>query len=188
LLAKISDFFFDISSGRIALLALLIFLLFGALVLPRQAALAEQISGGAGSPDTTLFYSTEDLYNVAKEYGQEGRRAYIRSRYSFDVAFPLVYGFFLVTAISWFAVKLPQTASKIRLVNLAPLIGVLFDFFENAATSIVMLRYPAKTALIASIAPIISILKWVFVYGSFLILSVLIIYWILGMIRQKNTP
>jgi len=86
-----------LSSGTVALAGLVIFLLFGALVLPGQAAAAEKASGGAGSPDTSFLYTPDDLLRQAEAYGAQGRAAYVRARWTFDLAFPLVYGFFLVT-------------------------------------------------------------------------------------------
>jgi hypothetical protein len=46
----------------VTLLALAVFLLFSALVLPQQARQAEESSAGAGSPDRSFFYSPADLY------------------------------------------------------------------------------------------------------------------------------
>jgi len=182
-LIRISDFLHDVSSGKLALLALIIFILFGAFVLPREAARAEQVSEGAGSPDTNLFYTAGDLYELAEIYGPEGRVAYVRARYTFDVAFPLVYGFFLVTAISWIVGRVIEGGSRFRLVNLAPVFAVLFDFLENLSTSAVMLRYPQQTA-VAYLAPILSLIKWIFVYGSFVILGLLLIFRILRLVRN----
>jgi len=79
----------------------LIFALEVAFVLPQQAERAESVSQGAGSPDTSFFYSSTDLYNMAETYGAEGRTAYVCARFTFDLIFPLTYLFFLATSISW---------------------------------------------------------------------------------------
>ncbi|NBD35726.1 MAG: hypothetical protein GVY30_06970, partial [Chloroflexi bacterium] len=95
---RISVWLRNISTGWIALAALAIFLLFTALVLPRQAAQSEAETGEAGSPDTSLFYAPDELYRLAEAYGPSGRAAYIRARFTFDVIWPLVYTAFLSTA------------------------------------------------------------------------------------------
>jgi hypothetical protein len=182
----LSYFFIRLSSGRLTLLAAAIFLLFGALVLPRQAERAERYSEGVGSPDTRLFYTSDDLYEFAKAYGSEGRKEYVRTRYTFDVAFPIVYGFFLVTTNSWLVSRSFGPGQKLRLLNLAPVVAVLLDYLENLATSIVMLQYPSKTGIVAAIAPWLSITKWSFLYGSFLILGVLFFYWIVNILKHRN--
>jgi hypothetical protein len=174
----------NVSRGWVVLTAVVVFLAFGAFILPQEAERAEQISGGAGSPDTTLFYNARQLYSIAEAYGPEGRAAYVRARYTFDVAFPLVYGFFLVTLISWFSMKVIPNENALRLMNLVPVIGVLFDFLENISTSLVMLRYPERTPFVAQMAPILSLIKWIFVYGSFLVLGVLVAVWLFITIRK----
>jgi hypothetical protein len=162
----------DRSTGRVALVALVVFLLFGALVLPRQAAAAEKASGGAGSPDTSLVYSSEDLLQQAEAYGEAGRAAYVRARWTFDLAFPLVYGFFLVTSIGWSLRQAPPASSAWKLLTLVPAAAVLFDLLENTATSVVMAAYPAAPALAAVLAPWLTLAKWILVYASFGILAV----------------
>lgn len=170
--ARISQALYRLSSGRVALLALVIFVLFTALVLPGQAQQAEAQSGGAGSPDTSFFYSPEDLYSFAQAYGPEGRAAYVRARFTFDLVWPLVYTFFLATGISWLLGRVFEPDSSWRLANLAPLLALLFDYLENSATSLVMLRYPELTPAAAWLAPVFTLIKWLFVYGSFGLLLV----------------
>lgn len=175
----LSDWLNNKTSGSLALAALVLFVAFTAVVLPRQAAQAEQVSGDAGSPDSSFFYSANDLYNWAEMYGEQGRRAYVRARLTFDVVWPLVYTLFLVTALSWLMRRaFPQHRLWSR-SNLAPLLGMLFDFLENGAAALVMARYPQTTPIVASLAGFLTALKWLFVYGSFVLLlvGVLVLGW-----------
>ncbi len=148
-------------------LTLLIFLLFTTLVLPRQARLADQNTGGSGSPDTSFFYTREILYQYAQEYGAAGRQAYIRARYTFDVIWPLVYTAFLTAGISWFGKQVPWGETFWRKAPLLPMLGTLFDYLENAATSLVMAAYPLRINLAAGAAPGFTLIKWLMVAGSF---------------------
>ena len=171
MLKNLSNKLYQLSSGAVTILALVIFALVVAFVLPAQAQRAEVDSGGADSPDMSFFYTSEDLYNMAETYGADGRAAYIRARFTFDLIFPLSYLFFLATSISWVmkrAVKIPE--SRWRLLNLFPVFGVLFDYLENISTSIVMANYPQQTFLFDTLAPIFTLVKWFFVNGSFVIL------------------
>jgi hypothetical protein len=167
---RITDWLRRISTGRVALAALIMFLLFSALVLPRQATKAEQETGGTGSPDTSFSYSVGDLYRMAEAYGVQGRQAYIRARFTFDLVWPLVYTFFLVTAISWVFGRAFAPDSRWQRANLAPLLGALFDYLENLSTSLVMLRYPAHTAVVDLLAPVFTALKWSLLGASFILL------------------
>ena len=166
-----SNKLYQLSSGAVTIIALVIFALVVAFVLPTQAQRAEAASGGADSPDMSFFYTSDDLYNMAETYGADGRAAYIRARFTFDLIFPLSYLFFLATSISWVmkrAVSNPD--SRWRLLNLFPVFGVLFDYLENISTSIVMANYPQQTFLFDTLAPIFTLVKWFFVNGSFVIL------------------
>lgn len=157
------------TTGWLVLAALLLFLAFTALVLPRQAAQAEQDTGGACSPDTTLFYTADDLVGWAEAYGQAGRAAYVRARLTFDVVWPLVYTFFLTTALSWLMPRAFAGRMWAR-ANLVPVAGMLFDFLENGAAALVMARYLATTPVVGTLAGPLTFLKWLFVGGSFALL------------------
>jgi hypothetical protein len=163
---RLSDFLYKIMNGWVAILALVVFLLFAGLVLPGQAASAETYSGNAGSPDLSFYYSTQDLYHMAEVYGEQGRGAYIRARFTFDLIWPLVYTFFLCTAISWVYARAFTTNSLWRGANLVPVLAMLFDYLENLSTSLVMLRYPHPTIVVDSLAPLFTMVKWVLVIGS----------------------
>jgi hypothetical protein len=184
---RLSAFLQRCSPGWVALLALLMFMVFAATVLPEQAAQAEQTSGGGKSPDLSLWYSPGDLYRMAESYGADGRQAYILSHFTFDVVFPIVYGFFLVTAISWLFGKGFPKDSPWQLANLLPLAAMLFDFLENITTSLVMSRFPAETPIVAALAPVCTFLKWMCVGGSMLLLVVGVVAAVTAGIKRKRS-
>lgn len=178
---NLSNRLYQISTGWVALAALLVFLLFTALVLPGQAAEAQTYSGQVGSPDTSLFYTAERLYQFAESYGPQGRQAYIRARWTFDVVWPLVYTAFLTTSISWLILQTKQKESKLRFANLIPISGMLLDFIENAMTSFIMARFPLKTPILAHLAGLFTTLKWLLIAVSFaaLFYALLLAVWVL---------
>jgi hypothetical protein len=160
------------STGWLALLALVIFVLFVALVLPAQAARADENSAGATTPDLSIYYSARDLYRWAEAYGPLGRQAYVRARLTFDVIWPLVYTFFLVTATSWLYRRAFAAGSAWQSANLVPLMGMLFDFLENFSTSMVMLRFPEPTQILDSLAGVFTMVKWALMSASLILLVV----------------
>jgi len=166
---RLSDLLRRLSTGPVTLAALVIFVLFTALVLPQQAAKAEMETGSADSPDTSFFYTPGDLYRMAESYGEQGRQAYVRARFTFDLVWPLVYTVFLTTAISWVYRAFPP-GSRWQRANLVPLLGALFDYLENLSTSVVMARYPAQTAAVDTAAPLFTALKWGMIGLSFALL------------------
>jgi len=167
---RFSLWLYRISTGKRALLFLLIFVFFAILVLPGQSSDADAYGRDVGSPDLSFFYSPEDLYQMAEAYGEDGRDAYIQARFTFDVVWPIVYGAFLVTAISWLFLRSIPTCSWLRPMNLVPLFGMLFDYLENLSTSLVMWRYPLRTAFIDSLAGVFTLIKWILISGAFVLL------------------
>jgi hypothetical protein len=141
------------------------FIGFMIFVLPAVSATTKEITGSSLSPDTSFFYSVETLYQIAEEYGEAGREYYINSRFTFDVLWPVVYGFFLVSALS-LTFKRPIAGKSFYLFNLLPIFGDVFDFLENVMTAYVMFRYPL-TSFVAYIAPYFTLMKWLLIYLAF---------------------
>ena len=169
---KLSDWIRHVSTGWVALLTLVIFFLFTALVLPGQASRARADTGAAGSPDTSFYYTADDLYRMAEAYGVQGRVAYVRARFTFDLIWPLVYTVFLSTGISWVYGRAFAPGSLWQRANLAPVWGALLDYMENISTSAVMIRYPSPTPVVDMLAAVLTMCKWVLVGGSFALLVV----------------
>lgn len=185
---RLSDRLHQISTGKVTLAALVIFLLFTALVLPGQAADADEIAGDAETPDLSLYYTADELYQMAQAYGEEGRAAYVRARFTFDVVWPLVYTFFLVTALSWLTGRVFPADSVWQLANLAPILAALLDFLENLATSLIMWRFPIQTPVVDLLAGPFTTLKWLFVSGSFVLLVAAAGAGIWRVARGRRTP
>lgn len=167
---KISDWIHRVSRSHVVLSTLVIFLLFTALVLPGQSASMRMDAHDAGSPDLSFYYTAGDLYQMAKAYGETGRDAYVRMRFTFDVIWPLVYTIFLTTAISWVCRKAFAPGSLWQRANLVPIWGALLDYLENISTSLVMMRYPSHTPGVDVLAPAFTMAKWILVGGSIVLL------------------
>jgi hypothetical protein len=185
ILRRFSDWLRAVSSGWVALAALVVFVLFSILVLPGQSASAEMAAGGAGSPDTSFTYTAQDLYNMAEAYGEQGRKAYVQARFTFDLVWPLMYTLFLVTATSWVYGKAFAPGSLWQLANLVPVLGALFDYVENVSTSLVMGRYPDPTPVVATLAPVFTLVKWVLLGLSFVLLIVGIVVAVWRWVRSR---
>ncbi len=183
-MALLSAWLVRVSKGWLVLQSLLVFVLFMIFVLPDQAAKAEAYTQGGDSPDTSFFYTPEKLLQMAESYGEEGRQAYIQARFTFDLVFPAVYGLFLITAISWLADRTFSAGSMWRRLNLVPAAGVMFDLLENISASVVMARYPNSSLLFGWLSSGFTLLKWVFVYGSFIVLLIFVLYWLYKRIKH----
>lgn len=180
---RFSQSLYGIISFKVFLVALLLFLFFLGFVLPREAQRFEGYTQSGESPDTSLIYSSHDLYRMAHEYGEDGRSYYIRSRFTFDIIWPLIYLFFLVSSMSMVWGSLDGSW---RMVNLIPFGGLIFDYLENGMASIVMYRYPLSSPIPASLAPIFTFVKWVFVGASFSLLLLGILFYLVRRLTERG--
>jgi hypothetical protein len=188
MLHRLSSWLSNISTGQVALISVLVFVLFTVLVLPSQAANSTSQASEAGSPDLSFYYSLTELYRMAESYGQAGREDYIRVRFTFDLIWPFVYGFFLVVSVSWLLKNTFPAESKWQRANLLPLAGVIFDYLENISTSLVMGRYPAQTPVVDWMAGIFTAFKWITIGGSFAILVGALVLAIWEKVTREGVP
>lgn len=176
------------STGKLTIAGLVLFVLFSIVFLPVQSQQVEAYSQGMGSPDTSLFYTPADLYEMANVYGEEGRIAYINARFSFDIAFPIIYAFFLTNAIGWFSKRVLAQQSSLHSGNVLPLYAFVFDILENISTSMVFKNFPQQSRFWASLAPFCTLVKWIYVCASFALLLGLVIAYIIQRIKKPAEP
>ena len=175
------NFMNKLTNKKTLLLSIIVFILFMSIVLP---VVSEYTASelGSSSPDTSILLSKEELYDIAEEYGESGRNTYITLRFTFDIIWPVVYFMFLAIVTNYF---IKEQKSKFKLFALSlPLMAIIFDYAENIFASIYMLRYPLETNMLVSILPYVSLIKWLFVSLSFLLMMYVVIRYIF--IKQKK--
>ncbi len=184
MLTKLSKWLMTKNTGWLTLLAIMLFMLFLIFVLPNQPSIAQQYAGVAVSPDTSFFYSAEDIYQMASIYGADGRSAYIKARLTFDVVWPLVYLAFLTSVITWFLQRKELFFMPIWL-SLIPLLGCIFDYLENLGAVLVFAVFPAKIDFIAGLTGVFTMLKWITISLGFTIVLLLFLLFIYQAIVKK---
>lgn len=172
-------------STCLAILGVIAFMVFTATVLPWQASVSAAYTESFGAPDSAFWYSAGDLYAAAEAWGEGGRSAYVFARVTFDVVWPLVYGFFLTTSLAWLFARATRMGSPWRRLVLVPAVVVLLDYAENFCTATVMARYPSRTPIVAQLAPLFTASKWVLLLACFGLLAVGIVGAIVARFRSR---
>jgi hypothetical protein len=169
---RISEAWYSRATWRWALVGSGVFAFFLAGPLRWQSARTERYAGEEGAPDTELWYSPEYLHETAERFGPEGRRAYVTSRATFDIAWPIVYATSLTTVLTVLLRDRTPEGSRRRMVNVLPWAAFAFDMAENAAVSTVMIRHPERTPVVERVAPVMTLAKWVAVGTSVSLVAV----------------
>ena len=162
----------------------ILFLLFTGLVLPFISSYTTEMIGVSESPDTNFSFNLIKLYNIVDSYQRDGRIFYITMRWTFDIVWPLVYTLFLVSSIAYLS---RETNCKLAIKPLYfPLLAVLFDLLENINATIIMLLYPTRVDGFGYLLFTSSIIKWIAITISFVIVILLTVRLIIKSFK-KNT-
>lgn len=161
-----------------------IFGLFLVLVLPAVSEQTRAVTGTSETPDTSLWYSPADLYRLARVYGAEGRAYYVRTRFTFDIVWPLVYAGFLSASLT--LVYRHAKAGPLVAANAVPWAAVAFDLLENTAAAWVMFRFPAPAAAAAQMAPVFTLVKWSLIGLCFALLVLGLVINLVRMLSAKQ--
>lgn len=179
-----SNWLYRRMNGWVLAAGVLIFAGFMIGVLPGESERSQGATGGGATPDSSFYYSAQDLYAMADAFGEEGRTYYIRARYTFDLVWPLAYTLFLTAALTM--LYRGRQSSLWRRVNVMPTMALAMDYAENAAATLTMARYPARTPFIADLATVFTMSKWTLIYGSFGLVVVAILWLLIGMASRRK--
>jgi hypothetical protein len=156
----------------------IVFFLTILFVLPEQSSRLKEETGDNPTPDLSFYFGVEDLYGWAESYGEAGRESYIRTRFTFDIIWPLIYTGFLFSSTGGLLYRSGLRESIVNRLLLLPLFSLVFDYLENISSSIVMWRYPLRTPLIDYAVTVFTPLKWIILGLSFTVFSYSIIRFI----------
>lgn len=143
----------------------IVFLIFLVVVLPVMASISTRVIGVSESPDLSFTLSLGEYYQMLNAYGEAGRRFYILLRWTFDLIWPFVYLCFLISSIGYLGKEYPITKKYLLYL---PILGFIFDIFENSFATIVMAIYPKEIDIFIYLLQASTILKWFFIILSFI--------------------
>ena len=72
-------------------------------------------------------------------------------------------------------------------VALLPVVAVALDYAENICTATVMARYPARTPVLAELAPFFTAGKWLTLSASFTLLAIGVIIALTARWRARSS-
>lgn len=167
------------------LMATALFAFFLVLILPSSSQKASAVLGEAKLPDTSLFYSGQEIYQTADTIGEEGRTFYVRQRITYDFIWPLVYAWFLYASLH-LIYRRSSHEILINSIHWLPILGLVFDYVENAFAIMLMLFYPTHLTFVEKWLPIISLIKWSAIATAFILIVTGIVIWVVRTARGRE--
>ena len=170
MLAKLSETLKRFANGWLVLLFMAGDIFFNAVVLPGQQAKIEAGSGGVGPIDLQIFYTPEKVYGMIASYSAEVRASYRLFELTGDILYPIVYTLFFSLAITWLFQRGFASNSNMHKYNVVPFGAWLFDLFENLGIVTMLSVYPSTPTLVAWLSAKFTLIKWMFVAATALLL------------------
>ena len=186
---KIIYFVNMISSIPVLIISILLFLSFIFYFLPNHQAKSARFMNDVGTLDLRFFSTPDTIYKIAEAYGEEGRKKYVLSKFTIDLAWPfvftLLYMVFINLSLGYVHGARGAGLSVLALTTLA------FDYLENILAAVIMTAYPAQFEMLTWVLSFTTCLKWtsmglvslLFFYG---LLAVLICFIYKRIKKYKN--
>lgn len=169
-------------NGKLVLITFTIFLIAIFILLPMMQNDIINNTGSAITPDTSFFYTANDLDVIANSYSSLGIGAYVRTRFTYDLAWPIIYTIFMLASIRLFSRGYSKRTR--RIVTLMPIGAFIFDILENTLCSVFMLTYSKKYMPVAMMASYASMIKWTFVFITLTLICITGVYFIIKKIKS----
>ena len=161
LIIRCSQFFFKKSDLKFGLVATAVFS--GYLAFLSFVGKSFEVDGGkVKSLGTTFGFGVRDVTQFFTERSDEMITSYINFNQIWDFTFAIIYGFMYII---WLSVIYKPYKNRIWVLNLIPLIQVIFDWIENFCLASIAKAYLADGSISASnvtLASNSSSIKWVF--------------------------
>ncbi len=117
-------------------------------------------------------YDFEYVKDLFEKLGVEGRNAYLYQQIPLDLIFPLLYGPGSFLLMVYLFKKIDVKNAKVYYLCLVPVVGAVFDYFENFGTIRLLNNYPDISSSFVQMNSFFTILKSGFITLFFIILII----------------
>ena len=164
MLSRLSDRFYTWAKGWLILSVIGAFVLLVNLPLADPTLISMSLDGRFG-------YTPEHAFSAVASYGDKGRVQMIWIHLG-DFILITLYTSMFCLSISWLFQRGFKLDSRMRRLNLVPLLGGFFDAMENIWIITMILVYPAQPTTVAWLSTISTMSKYIM--GILIVLLLLI--------------
>jgi len=161
MLEKISAFFWRIVGWKTFIPALLIYIVFGAYIMPQGAQKIQELSGKKVEIlDLQFSYTPEKAKAIIANYSNISRDFAAKFEMIADTFYPVSYTFLFLVIIGWVFKSLAVYGFRIRYIHLLPFLVMAVDYGENACIITMLKSFPDFSDSLAVISSLFTSLKW----------------------------
>ncbi|AEI49830.1 hypothetical protein Runsl_3466 [Runella slithyformis DSM 19594] len=177
---QLSTFFYRISNRKILVGLIALYLVFPGYFLKNAETQINTLSGKVLAPiDLTMGFTPDRTLQMVEQYGPAARDYYATVEMTIDVIYPLVYTCLFAVILSLLYYR--KSYRPFALVNVFPLVTLLFDYLENITIVTLLKSYPDMSMTVATFCEIFKMLKWF----TFAVTALLVIY---GLLKSLKMP
>jgi hypothetical protein len=177
----LSEFILKLANWRAFGYALLLYLAFGAYIMPQAAKKLDEMNGRhVEILDLQFHYTPERARTIIGEYTRESRLLAANFELVGDGVYPFVYTFLFLIINALIVKALLAYGVKHRYIHLFPFFIMVIDYCENTGIITMLRNFPDFPDTIASITSVFTSLKWVAVTIEILFIllgSLLLLYY-----------
>ena len=185
LLKRTSQFFYENSTLKVAILFTALFVIYLVLVMTRQAIGFDIPNSNVRSLGMTFGFGESDILAFFQSRTNKMISAYVNFNLVWDSIFALIYG---VMYTVWLSVLLKKSSGKFGILNLVPFLQVMFDWLENYSLAFLAQQYlsdGAMTSYMVGLSSYFVMIKWAF-SGSTYFTIILGVGFLISRIVKKN--
>jgi len=156
-----------------------------AMILSRGGARLEEIAGSGCILDLRKHFTEAEAFAVLSQYGDEGRRLYIRLALV-DTIYPLAYGALFSLVLAFLLPRAFSPTSPLRKLALLPALAVGMDYLENAGLITMTVTFPERWPRLGMAAGLFNAAKWTIVATCFALAAAGLLGWGVQTLRRRR--
>lgn len=173
-----------ISSGQNVLLLAGLYVLMVLFIMPAAVADFERFAGGNLPLELQFWYTPAMAAQSLEAYGEEGRKFYLFILTTADMVSPIIASAFYCSILGWLIKK--KGGAWPWYLPLVPWLLAVFNFFENAFISLLLVGYPGEYYWLAVFAMLVTFLKRLAVLATVLLLLGSVFAWLKSWRMEKR--
>jgi hypothetical protein len=159
----LSNFLIKIANWKTLLVFFGLYIVFNAYFFPKGFKENVPISDqNLPILDLLMTYKPDTVKTIIAQYTGAAKEAAIKGHLITDSIYPIVYFFLFGIALSLVFYKW-KINPWFKWINIVPLIIILFDYLENYLIIKMLNSYPLDMELLPHFCSLFTVLKWVFV-------------------------